>query len=255
MAAGRFRIVINPAYEYLREAIAAIPDTIAATGEVIYDARNTIYRAHIGGVDLTVKSFHVPAPLNRFVYTFLRPGKARRSYDNAMRLQALSIGTPEPIAYMEEYRGGLIARSYYVCRMFEGQNIRHWETDVDDYKSMLRAFAAFTLDLHRKGVLHKDYSPGNILFQRDTDGNYRFALVDINRMKFDVHDRRRLFRNFRCLNIDSEEETARVARYYAELSGDDPDGMGRMAVELLRGYHREKARHRRLKRLLGKKKK
>ena len=127
---------------FLREAIAAIPDTIAATGEVIYDARNTIYRAHIGGVDLTVKSFHVPAPPNRFVYTFLRPGKARRSYDNAMRLQALSIGTPEPIAYMEEYRGGLIARSYYVCRMFEGQNIRHWETDVDDYKSMLRAFAA-----------------------------------------------------------------------------------------------------------------
>ena len=53
MAAGRFRIVINPAYEHLREAIAAIPDTIAATGEVIYDARNTIYRAHIGGVDLS----------------------------------------------------------------------------------------------------------------------------------------------------------------------------------------------------------
>ena len=108
---------------------------------------------------------------------------------------------------------------------FRGQNIRHWETEVPDYKQMIRAFAAFTYGLHSKGVYHKDYSPGNILFTRDGAGKYHFYMVDINRMEFGVKDKRKLYRNFRCLNIDSEEETARVAREYASFAGLDADRM------------------------------
>lgn len=246
---GRLKITVNPKFESIRPLIEKIPDGIASSGETIYSDRNTIYRAEVGGIDLTVKSFHIPAPFNRVVYSFFRHSKARRSFDNAVRLEALGIGTPEPIAFIEEYNRGLLSRSYYICRMFEGQNIRHWETEVADYKEMIRAFAGFTLDLHRKGVLHKDYSPGNILFRKDDDGNYRFALIDINRMKFGVTSAKRLYRNFRCLNIDSERETARVAEEYARLAGDDPEKMGTLAIGLLRGYHKEKARHRRLKKL------
>lgn len=243
------KLIINPKYESLRQQIQRIPDSIASTGEVIYADRNTIYRTEIEGIDLSVKSFHIPATFNRVVYTYLRHSKAQRSFDNAMHLESLHIGTPEPIAYIEEFNGGLLAESYYICRMFEGQNIRHWETEVEDYQSMIRAFAAFTLDLHRKGVLHKDYSPGNILFKRDSDGNYEFALIDINRMKFGIQNPKVLYRNFRCLNIDSERETARVAEEYARIAGLEPAEMGKMAIGLLRAYHREKARHRRLKRL------
>lgn len=248
MADG-LKTIINPKYERLRGEIERIPDTIAGTGIVIYSDRNTIYRATIGGEELTVKAFHVPAPFNRLIYSTLRHSKARRSFDNAMELERLGIGTPEPIAYIEERRSGLLARSYYVCRMFTGQNIRHWETEIPDYRNMIRAFAAFTLDLHRKGVMHRDFSPGNILFNRKDDGAYRFVLVDINRMRFGVKNRRTLYRNFRCLNIDSEEETARIAEEYARIAGLDSEKMRRTAVRLLRSYHKEKARHRLLKRL------
>lgn len=250
---GRLKIRINSKFEHLRDKIALLPDTIPQNGEIIYDDRNTIYRITIGDVDSTVKAFHIPAFFNRIAYTFFRHSKARRSYDNAVRLESLGIGTPEPIACIEEYKNSLLRRSYYVCRMVEGQNIRHWETEVPDYKQMIRAFAAFTYGLHSKGVYHKDYSPGNILFTRDGAGKYHFYMVDINRMEFGVKDKRRLYRNFRCLNIDSEEETARVAREYASFAGLDADRMGNLAIKLLRRYHAVKARHRLLKRLLRKK--
>ncbi len=250
----KLKIVVAPKYEQLKPLIAAIPDSIAEQGEIIYKDRNTVYRTLLGENDVTVKSFHVPAFLNRIAYTFIRKGKARRSFENAVELGKLGIGTPEPVAYIEEYEGGLLARSYYICRMFAGSNIRHWET-IDHFEDMIRAFAGFILDLHQKGVLHKDFTPGNILFDTDGNGRYRFVLVDINRMKFGVSDRRLLYRNFGALNIESEEETARVAKEYARLAGLDPEEMGNMAVKLLRGYHAKKRRLRILKRCFGRKQK
>ena len=245
-----FKIVINPKYESLRKQIEEIPATAPKEDSIIYRGRNIIWRADIGGIDATIKSFHIPSAVNRIIYSTIRRSKARRSFDNAVKLQSLEIGTPEPIAYIEERVGGLLRRSYYICRMDPGQNIRHWETEVANFDKMIHAFAGFTLELHQKGIFHKDYSPGNILFTVDDKGKYSFSLIDINRMQFGVKSKRKLYRNFRCLNIDSEEETARVARYYAESAGLNPNKMGQMAINLLRKYHAEKQWHRRIKDIL-----
>jgi serine/threonine protein kinase len=40
------------------------------------------------------------------------------------------------------------------------------EGGIAGREDILEAFAAFTVDLHKKGVLHLDYSAGNILFDR-----------------------------------------------------------------------------------------
>ena len=37
--------------------------------------------------------------------------------------------------------------------------------------------------MHDREVLHLDYSPGNILWDKDDEG-YHFTVVDINRMRF-----------------------------------------------------------------------
>ena len=245
------RVVVNPKFESLREAISKIPDTIAVCGEQIFQGRNRIYRATIGGIDLTVKEFRVPSLINRWAYAHLRHGKARRSFDNAMQLARLGIETPEPIAYIEERNNGLLRRSYYICRYWEGQTVRNWETTVADSGAMLDALARFTLNLHRNGVMHRDFSPGNIIY-RIEDGNYRFALVDINRMDFGVHATSRLYRNFRSINIESEAETLRFAEAYARVAGLNPKAMRNTARQMFLAYHREKALHRRIKRLIGK---
>ena len=107
----------------------------------------------------------------------------------------------------------------------------------------------------QKGVWHKDFSPGNILFRRRADGGYDLYLVDVNRMEFDVTSRSKLMGMFRCINTDPEQ-TRRLARYFAEESGEDPAKIEREALEQLQSYLAEKARHRFYKRFTrrGKKK-
>ena len=39
--------------------------------------------------------------------------------------------------------------------------------------------------LHEKGIEHRDFNHGNILWERTPAGAYRFQLIDINRMHFD----------------------------------------------------------------------
>ena len=247
------KVEINPKFESLRKEIEKIPDTIAVCGDKIFQGRNRIYRSTMSGVDLTVKEFRVPSALNRIVYSTVRRSKACRSYLNAMHLQSLGIDTPEPIAYIEEHCHGMLRRSYYVCRYIEGDTIRQWETRIADSDKMLDALGQFTLTLHRNGVLHKDFSPGNIIYRRDADGAFHFALVDINRMEFGVHSKKRLYRNFRSINIESEEQTLRFAEAYARAAGIDPAAMRDIARCKLHAYYREKALHRRLKSLIRKK--
>lgn len=247
------KVVVNPAFAQLRQQICAIAERDGKGCKQIFQGRNKIFRTELAGVDLTVKSFRVPSLFNRIVYSTFRRSKARRSYENAVRLLQEGISTPEPIAWVEERRCGLLRRSYYFCLYCDGVDIRHWETRFagKEKDEFLRQFAQFTLLLHDKGVFFKDFSPGNFLMQRIGD-NYRFWLVDINRMQFDVQNRSRLYRNFRSINIESPEETALFAEAYARASGLDANEMRTTALKMLNSYYRDKAVHRALKRLIGK---
>ena len=83
---------------------------------------------------------------------------------------------------------------------------------------ILRRIGRFTAGLHKRGVLHGDYSGGNILF--NADGTC-IQIVDLNRLRFCGHlTREQRLRNFERLNIDrSALET--LARAYAEEMCED----------------------------------
>ncbi|MCQ2323625.1 MAG: glycosyltransferase [Paludibacteraceae bacterium] len=178
------QIVINPKYESLRPWIEQLPNTFAHSGEVIYDARNQI-RVIKGadGILYNVKRYHQPRFLNRIIYTLFRAPKAQRAYDNACRLLSLGIDTPTPIAYI--LTGNLLKDSYLVTihsslsRTF--YDFR--DGNIEGKQTLIEAFAHFSASLHRAGVLHLDYSPGNILYDM-VDNQWKFQLVDINRMRF-----------------------------------------------------------------------
>ena len=59
----------------------------------------------------------------------------------------------------------------------------------------MTAFAEFTARLHEAGILHLDYSPGNILYDKIGE-EYHFSLVDINRMHFGEVDIKKGCANF-----------------------------------------------------------
>ena len=178
-------IVINPTYEALRGWLLSLPEIFSHQGEVIYDARNQIRLITApDGTELCVKRFHQPRFLNRIGYSFLRAPKAKRAYDNALRLLSYGIGTPMPVAYIICGKG-LLAESYLVT---EKSTLRHTFYEFRDgviagKEDLIRSFARFSARIHETGVLPLDYSPGNILYDR-VNGEWQFELVDINRMHF-----------------------------------------------------------------------
>lgn len=179
------KITLNPAYQGLRGFVEELPQRFEREGTVIYDARNQIRVIEHNGLVINAKRYCVPRLFNRVVYSFLRQPKAVRAYQNALCLQQMGITTPTPIAYILCGRR-LLGESYLVTiqsalpRNF--YEFRHHS--LQGYESIVRQFARFTADIHQKGVLHLDYSPGNILFDVDANGQAQFLLVDINRMQF-----------------------------------------------------------------------
>lgn len=210
------KIVINPSYSILTDFIQHLPEVFDTEGDVIYTGRNILKRYQIQGMDLVVKSFKIPIFVNRVAYTFLRKSKACRSYEYAFEILHRGCDTPAPIAYIEEYKSGLLYRSYYVS-IYDAasETVRPYVSgDIADPGNLFKSLACYTAKLHEAGILHVDYSPGNILFEKNPDGSYRFSLIDINRLCFKELTLDECFRNFDrlCLSVPA---STRLAEEYA----------------------------------------
>lgn len=215
------RYEYNPIFESLKPSFEAIQTLFAQDDHSIHKARNELKIIDIQGTKTVVKSFKVPHLLNRIVYSYFRRSKAYKSYHNALRLQKLDISTPQPIALIEFFSSGLLADSYFISEYFEYDfTIRTPLLEpLEDREAIFTAFAAYTYELHQKGVWHLDYSPGNILIKRTEDG-YQFSIVDINRMEFKTICPLDGCENFNKLWA-SNEELEIMGREYARLSGLD----------------------------------
>lgn len=260
-------IKINPKYEAFRDQIESlIKIGRPASMEIIYEGRNTLYRFKAlpdsvryknkseepmpESIPMVVKEFKKPNPINAYAYTTVRTSKARRSYENGLKMLSLGFETPEPIAYCEERRGLKLLESCYVSRELTGATeMRHWE-DHPDSTPLVKAFAEEIKRLHEAGVWHKDFSPGNVLYTGNQQTGYKFHYVDLNRMKFDEHRHGKLMSMFRSINLNPEE-TKRLARYYAEATGQQPEAVEREALTYLEGYFRERSRKATFKKKIG----
>ncbi len=180
------KTVLNPAYQSLEAWVESVPRIFSEQGEVIYDARNQIrIMTAPDGNEVCVKRFHAPRFLNRYIYRYIRDSKAKRSYENGLYLLAHGVGTPEPIAYIEEQAWGGLGYSYLVTRVSALRRLHREFTlaYTPQLEETIRPLARFTAHMHDEGILHLDFSPGNILWDK-TDGEYRFEVIDINRMAF-----------------------------------------------------------------------
>lgn len=202
-------------------------------GRLIYDGRNQLRLFDIGGERFVVKSFQVPNIINRVAYGLLRSSKAQRSYENALLLESLGIGTPKPVACITFRKGLLFARSYYVS--LESQcpyTYRDFfqQKEIPFRREALEKIGSDTARLHKSGFLHKDYSRGNLLFGRLQD-DIRLEIVDLNRMRRGRVTMRQGCRNFERLPM-TEEMRQVIATAYARERGYDV----RSCMELMRFY-------------------
>ena len=98
------KIKINPKYEEMRSFIERIPDVFEKEGRVIYTGRNLIKVMEVSdGTVINVKRYHAPKGPNRLIYSLgIRKPKGERAFEYPMILEKKGIGTPTPIALIEE---------------------------------------------------------------------------------------------------------------------------------------------------------
>jgi len=215
------KIVINPAYAVLTKFISEIPVLFEQEGELVYIARNQLRHYSVEGYDIIVKRYKKPHLINRIAYTFFRPSKAKRAYEYAFKLLALGVQSPVPIAYIEDSECGLLTLGYFVS-IYEKDysHIRELMDGTQKDELLLKALSLYIADIHKKGVLHLDMSPGNILYKKEVP-NFKFTLIDINRMQFlSTVSKDKRFKSFKRLS-ENESVLTKVAKLYAAAANLD----------------------------------
>jgi hypothetical protein len=225
------------------------------SGKILSDGdRNCIKVFDCKSFQVAIKSFKKPNFINKIVYRYFRKSKARRSFEFASKLMEMNIGTPQPVAFFENYDFIGLKESYYACEhlenVFEFREIVQNEA-FENRDFIIRKFTQFTFEMHEKGIEFLDHSPGNTLIRKNTDGSYSFFLVDLNRMKF----HKTLDFQTRMKNLSKithkKDMIAVMSNEYAKLSGENEtlvfETMWKLTSDFQYRFHRKKRLKKKLK--------
>ena len=224
---------IHQDYRKAGDFILSIPSLFEkGEGTVIYKGRNELRMFEHQGVEYIVKSYRIPNIINRFVYGLFRPSKAQRSYEYALKLLGIGVGTPFPVAYMTESNGLLFGKSYFVSLKSTCSHIYKelFESKFEEEDEVLNQVAVVTATLHNNNISHLDYGRANILFEKVGE-EIKIELVDLNRMRFAP-----VSMDEGCKNLERLPATPRMHKIlseeYARLRGFNPD----KCLELMKKY-------------------
>lgn len=237
-----------------KKEISQLIHNFNSEGDTISRGRNIIKTYKIKGQKINIKAFKKPNFINKIVYGILRKSKAQRSFENAAFLLEKGIGTPQPIAYLQEDAGLLFGKSYYVSEHLECdltyRDIIH-DTIFPNRHEILKQFTVFTHKLHENGIEFLDHSPGNTLIVVGENNQYDFYLVDLNRMKFHkkMNEKKRI-KNFSKLTSDKNMVSV-MSGEYAKLTGKDYhqvfNDMWMQTTKFQEKYHNKRKMKKRLK--------
>ncbi len=182
------KVRVHPAYQHLKGFLKTLPATFAHNGETLKDDRNVIKIIEHDNLKLCIKSFVRVTTFNKYMYSWFRATKAKRSYKVARRLERHGIGTPQPVAYVEVYGAGhILKQAYYVSLYlpYDYDMADVLNKSIDCQEKILAAFAhEMATVVHPAGAWHNDLSPGNVLINRVDEDNWSFSLIDLNRLTF-----------------------------------------------------------------------
>ena len=245
----------NPKFSNLSDILNEIFVNFNFKGKILVNGqRNSIKLFEVEGIALNIKSFKRPNLINKIVYRYFRKSKARRSFEFASKLMEMQIGTPQPVAFFENYDFVGLKESYYACEhlenVFEFREIVQNEA-FENRDFIIRKFAQFTFEMHEKGIEFLDHSPGNTLIRKNNDGSYSFFLVDLNRMQFhETIDFKTRMKNLS--KITHKKDMIEVmSNEYAKLSNGDEttifETMWGLTADFQYRFHRKKRIKKKLK--------
>ena len=249
------KYLIHNKFKDLQERIVFLIDHFLIEGKILVNGqRNIIKLFEFEEITLSIKSFKKPNLINKIVYRYFRKSKARRSFEFASKLMEMQIGTPQPVAFFENYDFIGLKESYYACEhledVFEFREIVQNEA-FENRDFIIRKFTQFTFEMHEKGIEFLDHSPGNTLIRKNNDGSYSFFLVDLNRMQFhETIDFKTRMKNLSKIT-HKKDMIAVMSNEYAKLSNGDEttifETMWGLTADFQYRFHRKKRIKKKLK--------
>ncbi len=117
--------------------------------------------------------------------------KAVQSYKTSEQLEELNIKAPRVLGVLQPERFGTTLLIMEMLENFQQLNLmlEDWKsqgsglTSDPRFRKLAEQFGHFTQNLHCKKVLHRDFSPRNILVT-EVNTNFNFCLIDLEDVYF-----------------------------------------------------------------------
>ena len=220
-----FTFKYNRDYSYMSDIIANLPNRLNEVGDVIYKGRNEVRRIECNGKRFVVKRYKSLGIFKGVIYTFFKPTKAHKAYNNGLKLNEMGISTPESVAFCESSCNGLIKDCYYVTVENRGRSCVDVNSESEFSDEIIAKLAAFFVKMHKKGFYHGDANLSNFLYDRSSvTGEIEISTIDTNRSRFFNGElsEKKCFKNFSRLSHD-REVVSKIVRVYAHLRKWDAD--------------------------------
>ncbi len=164
------------------QMLTARLDEAMQRGEIYKEGRTSfVSRTELGGFDVVVKRYNHKGLFHSLRHT-LKGSRARQGWVHVNRLHLLDIPTPRPLAYIDEYRGPLLWRSYLVTEYLAGQSLHGVLRDPTLPEAQKQRWIQETVGLMDRlaghGITHGDMKHTNILCSGNT-----VVLTDLDAMQ------------------------------------------------------------------------
>jgi len=181
--------------QVLAEALA--PKTISQNEELesLRKSRNAIWTVKDPRNPENYLAVKTPNRMafHKKVFDRFKPSKALRSWNGTSELMRRGIETPKVVAYFESKDDAELMQNWFICERFTGNlstrtfiekyGVGETEVEGHTFESFSDQLIRYILDFHRRGVLFRDLSPGNILVKCTSAEILEFSLIDTARLR------------------------------------------------------------------------
>ncbi len=168
--------------EHFDESFAAFarhPERVMNNAEVLKAGNTaTVVRAQLGGRSCIIKRYNIKNRQHQILQTLRRPGRAERSWRNALRLQFLGLPTAAPLALLETWRGALRDTAYLVLEDLGNEDLLQAVQTLEDAQRWAPQAASLLGTLRYCGLVHRDTKATNFIVH-----NNQLHLIDLDSMK------------------------------------------------------------------------
>jgi tRNA A-37 threonylcarbamoyl transferase component Bud32 len=213
----RKKFEVHPDFNGIKDYALNIDSIFPRIGSIVQNYRNDIRIDNVDGMRLVIKSFKGMYWPNRLAYSIFRKSKARRSFENSIRLGSMGFHVPKPVAYIDYYKWGVLQSSYYISLFQEHEHLETFLSRDTPSHELSALLGGFIFKMHQSGIFHGDLSKGNILCVA-RDNNIIFSMVDLNRVWFGRVSYQAGLKSLSKLGI-RQSELDEVVKTYTKLWG------------------------------------